>query len=91
MLNALAEVATTLVQRQKLREVISKQEAAVAAYEQSVSLAKQRYKEGYSAYFEVLDNQLRLFPAQKQLVNYRYQYAACIPTLYTQLGGGWQK
>lgn len=91
VLNALAEVATTLVQRQKLREVISKQEAAVAAYEQSVSLAKQRYKEGYSAYFEVLDNQLRLFPAQKQLVNYRYQYAACIPTLYTQLGGGWQK
>lgn len=91
VLNALAEVATTLVQRQKLREVISKQESAVAAYEQSVSLAKQRYKEGYSAYFEVLDNQLRLFPAQKQLVNYRYQYAACIPTLYTQLGGGWQK
>ncbi len=91
VLNALAEVATTLTQRQKLREVIIKQEAAVAAYEQSVSLAKQRYKEGYSAYFEVLDNQLRLFPAQKQLVNYRYQYAACIPTLYTQLGGGWQK
>ena len=91
VLNALAEVSSTLVQRQKLREVISKQEAAVAAYEQSVSLAKQRYKEGYSAYFEVLDNQLRLFPAQKQLANYRYQYAACIPTLYTQLGGGWQK
>jgi multidrug efflux system outer membrane protein len=91
VLNALSEVASTLVQRQKLREVITKQEAAVAAYEQSVSLAKQRYKEGYSAYFEVLDNQLRLFPAQKQLANYRYQYAACIPTLYTQLGGGWQK
>ena len=91
VLNALAEVSSTLVQRQKLREVIAKQEAAVAAYEQSVSLAKQRYKEGYSAYFEVLDNQLRLFPAQKQLANYRYQYAACIPTLYTQLGGGWQK
>lgn len=91
VLNALAEVSSTLVQRQKLREVITKQEAAVAAYEQSVSLAKQRYKEGYSAYFEVLDNQLRLFPAQKQLANYRYQYAACIPSLYTQLGGGWQK
>ena len=91
VLNALSEVASTLVQRQKLREVITKQEAAVAAYEQSVSLAKQRYKEGYSAYFEVLDNQLRLFPAQKQLANYRYLYAACIPTLYTQLGGGWQK
>ena len=91
VLSALSEVASTLTQHQKLREVIAKQETAVAAYEQSVSLAKQRYKEGYSAYFEVLDNQLRLFPAQKQLVSYRYQYAACIPTLYTQLGGGWQK
>ncbi len=91
VLNALAEVSSTLVERQKLREVIAKQEAAVAAYEQSVSLAKQRYKEGYSAYFEVLDNQLRLFPAQKQLASYRYQYAACVPSLYTQLGGGWQK
>lgn len=91
VLNAMAEVASTLVQRQKLREVIAKQEQAVAAYETTVTLAKERYKEGYSAYFEVLDNQLRLFPAQKQLANYRYQYAACIPTLYTQLGGGWQK
>lgn len=91
VLNALSEVSTTLTQRKKLREVIRKQEAAVAAYEQSVSLAKQRYKEGYSAYFEVLDNQLRLFPAQKQLANYRFQYAACIPSLYTQLGGGWQQ
>jgi multidrug efflux system outer membrane protein len=90
VLNAMAEVATTLVQREKLREAISRQEAAVAAYQQSVNLAKDRYTAGYSAYFEVLDNQLRLFPAQKQLASYRYQYAACIPTLYTQLGGGWQ-
>jgi multidrug efflux system outer membrane protein len=91
VLNAMAEVATTLVQREKLREAISRQEAAVAAYQQSVNLAKDRYTAGYSAYFEVLDNQLRLFPAQKQLANYRYQYAACIPTLYTQLGGGWME
>lgn len=91
VLNALAEVASTLVQREKLREVIAAQEQSVAEYERTVQLATERYKAGYSAYFEVLDNQLRLFPAQKQLANYRYQYAACIPTLYTQLGGGWQK
>ena len=90
VLNALAEISTTLIEREKLREVIIKQEEAVAAYEESVKLAEQRYKEGLSAYFEVLDNQLRLFPAKKQLVQYRYQYAACIPTLYTQLGGGWK-
>lgn len=90
VLSALAEISSTLIERQKLREVISKQEQAVAAYEESVRLAKERYKDGLSAYFEVLDNQLRLFPAQKQLVAYRYQYAACVPTLYTQLGGGWK-
>ena len=90
VLSALAEISSTLIERQKLREVISKQEQAVAAYEESVRLAKERYKDGLSAYFEVLDNQLRLFPALKQLVAYRYQYAACVPTLYTQLGGGWK-
>ena len=90
VLSALAEISSTLIERQKLREVIAKQEQAVAAYEESVRLAKERYKDGLSAYFEVLDNQLRLFPAQKQLVSYRYQYAACVPTLYTQLGGGWK-
>lgn len=90
VLAALAEISSTLVEREKLRQVITKQEEAVQAYEESVKLAKQRYKEGLSAYFEVLDNQLRLFPAQKQLAAYRYQYAACVPTLYTQLGGGWK-
>ena len=90
VLNALAEISSTLIEREKLREVIVKQEEAVAAYEESVKLAEQRYKEGLSAYFEVLDNQLRLFPAKQKLVQYRYQYAACIPTLYTQLGGGWK-
>ena len=90
VLSALAEISTTLIEREKLREVIAKQEEAVAAYEESVKLAKERFKVGLSAYFEVLDNQLRLFPAQKQLASYRYQYAACIPTLYTQLGGGWK-
>lgn len=91
VLAAMAEISSTLIQRQKLQEVIAQQEKAVAAYEESVKLAKTRYSVGQSAYFEVLDNQLRLFPAQKQLVAYRYQYAAIVPTLYTQLGGGWQK
>ena len=90
VLSALSEIASTLVEREKLHQVIVKQEQAVAAYQESVDLAQKRYKEGLSAYFEVLDNQLRLFPAQKQLVSYRYQYAACVPTLYTQLGGGWK-
>jgi len=91
VLSALSEISTTLVQRQKLREVIAKQEVAVASYQESVRLAKDRFKEGFASYFEVLNNQLYLFPAQNQLAAYRFQYAATVPTLYTQLGGGWQQ
>lgn len=91
VLNAMSEISTTLIQRAKLRQIMNKQEEAVAAYQESVKLAKARYTQGLSSYYEVLTAQQGLFPAQKQLASYRYQYAACIPTLYTQLGGGWQK
>ena len=91
VLNAMAEVSSTLVQREKLREVIAKQEKAVAAYEESVKLAKTRFAEGYAAYYEVLNNQLYLFPALQQLAAYRFQYASTVPALYTQLGGGWKR
>lgn len=91
VLNAMSEISTTLIQRSKLRRIMNKQEEAVAAYQESVKLAKARYTQGLSSYYEVLTAQQGLFPAQTQLAAYRYQYAACIPTLYTQLGGGWQK
>lgn len=88
--NAMAEVSTTLIQRSKLREIMKKQEQAVAAYQESVKLSKSRYSQGLANYYEVLTAQQGLFPAQQQLAAYRYQYAACVPSLYTQLGGGWQ-
>ena len=91
VLSAMSEISTTLIQRAKLRRIMNKQEEAVAAYQESVKLAKARYTQGLSSYYEVLTAQQGLFPAQTQLASYRYQYAACIPTLYTQLGGGWQK
>lgn len=91
VLNAMAEISTTLIQRSKLREIMKKQEEAVAAYQESVKLSKARYAQGLASYYEVLTAQQGLFPAQTQLAAYRCQYAACIPTLYTQLGGGWQK
>lgn len=90
VLAAMAEISTTLTQRTKLRSIMKNQERAVAAYQESVSLAKARYAQGLASYYEVLTAQQGLFPAQTQLAAYRFQYAACIPTLYTQLGGGWQ-
>ncbi len=90
VLAAMAEIATTLTQHSKLRQIMQKQEEAVAAYQESVQLSKARYSSGLANYYEVLTAQQGLFPAQKQLAAYRYQYAACVPTLYTQLGGGWK-
>lgn len=90
VLAALSEISTTLVQRQKLVQVIEKQAAAVAAYQENLELSMECFTTGTASYFEVVQAQLLLFPAQKQLAAYRYQYAACIPTLYTQLGGGWR-
>ena len=91
VLNALAEISTTLIQREKLVQVISRQVSAVAAYQEHLELSMELYKAGTASYFEVTQAQLVLFPALKQLAAYRYQYAATIPTLYTQLGGGWQE
>ena len=90
VLSALAEISTTLTQRTKLRDIMKKQEQAVASSQESVKLAQARYTQGLASYYEVLTAQQALFPAQTQLAAYRYQYAACVPTLYTQLGGGWQ-
>ncbi len=90
VLAAMSEISTTLTQHSKLRQIMQKQEEAVAAYQESVQLSKARYSSGLANYYEVLTAQQGLFPAQKQLAAYRYQYAACVPTLYTQLGGGWK-
>ncbi len=90
VITAMAEVATTLNQRTKLNQIISKQQKAVVAYRQSLETSLYRYQNGLANYYEVLQAQQLLFPAEKQLATYRYQYAATLPTLYTQLGGGWQ-
>ncbi len=90
VISAMAEISTTLNQRSKLKQIISKQEQAVTAYRQSLETSIQRYQNGLANYYEVLQAQQLLFPAEKQLASYRYQYAATLPTLYTQLGGGWK-
>ncbi len=91
VLAAMSEISTTLTKRSKLRAIMEKQEQAVASYLESVQLSKARYSSGLANYYEVLTAQQGLFPAQKLLASYRYQYAACVPTLYTQLGGGWDR
>ncbi len=89
VLNALAEVSSTLNQRSKLRDITGTQAKAVEAYQTAVKLSFERYKTGISNYIEVLYAQQNLYPAQIQLAQYYYQQASTLVSLYTALGGGW--
>jgi multidrug efflux system outer membrane protein len=88
-LNAFAEVADALVTCQKLREVRVQQERAVQAYEEAVKISTQRYTSGNAGYFEVLQSQQQLFPAEVALAQTRRDELTAVVRLYKALGGGW--
>jgi multidrug efflux system outer membrane protein len=88
-LNAFAEVADALVSRQKLAEVRIQQEHAVRAYGDAVKISLQRYASGDASYYEVLQAQQQLFPAEVALAQIRRDEFAAIIQLYKALGGGW--
>src|SRR5262249_26828774 len=66
-LNAFHEVSDALVSREKLIDVRVEQTRAVEALRESVSVSTQRYIAGLSSYFEVLEAQQQLFPAENSL------------------------
>ena len=65
VLNALQEVSDSLMARQKFAEEQVQQSRAVTAYEEATKVAMQRYQQGQANYFEVLQEQQQLFPAEK--------------------------
>jgi outer membrane protein, multidrug efflux system len=88
--NAFSEVSSTLVDRMKLVETERQRARAVRAYQEAVRLANLRYKSGLSAYFEVLDAQQALFPAEISLCRTHLDQLVAVANLYKALGGGWQ-
>ncbi|HEY5078549.1 MAG TPA: efflux transporter outer membrane subunit, partial [Opitutaceae bacterium] len=88
-LNAFSDVANALVARQSLAQEREQQEKAVVAYREAVELSTQRYKAGRASYFEVLQAQQLLFPAEDSLAKTRRDQLAAIVQLYKSLGGGW--
>jgi multidrug efflux system outer membrane protein len=87
---SLAETSTALVARTKLVETESQRARAVQAYREAVRLANLRYGSGLSAYFEVLEAQQQLFPAEIGLAQTRRDQLIAVVSLYKALGGGWQ-
>ena len=88
-LNAFVEVADALVTRQKLAEIRVQQERAVGAYAEAVKISQRRYASGNAGYFEVLQAQQLLFPAEAALAQTRRDEFISVIQLYKALGGGW--
>jgi outer membrane protein, multidrug efflux system len=90
VLIALQDVSNALISRQKQGEASLYQEQAVVALAESVQLATERYLNGKSSYFEVLQAQQELYPSQRAQVQAQTGQLIATVQLYRSLGGGWQ-
>ena len=89
VLNALSETSDALIARAKLAEAREHQANAVDAYHVAVKIALQRYRQGNASYYEVLQEQQELFPAENSLVQTQLNQLLAVIQLYRALGGGW--
>ena len=90
-LNAFQEVSNALISRQKLEAARAQQARAVNAYDQAVRVSLKRYVAGKASYYEVLQNQQNLFPAETSLARTELNQLLAVVQLYKALGGGWQE
>jgi outer membrane protein, multidrug efflux system len=89
VITAFQEVASALTALEKLVQVEAEQARAVKAYQESVRTATRRYEGGLANYYEVLEAQQLLFPAETQLAQTRANRLFTYVQLYKALGGGW--
>jgi multidrug efflux system outer membrane protein len=90
VLTALREVSDALTALAKLSEAEAAQDAAVRALADAVEHATDRYRQGLASYFEVLEAQQQLYPAQTTLAQIRRNRLLTYVQLYKALGGGWR-
>jgi multidrug efflux system outer membrane protein len=90
VLNALQEVSGALISRDKSAVARSQQSRAVEAYKIAVKISMERYRMGSADYYEVLQEQQLLFPAENTLVQFQLNQLLAVVQLYRALGGGWQ-
>jgi len=86
---AFQDVSNALVSRTKYEAIRAEQAQAVQAYQESVKVSLQRYVAGKASYFEVLEAQLELYPAQNALAFTELNRRTVVVLLYKALGGGW--
>jgi outer membrane protein, multidrug efflux system len=89
VLTALREVSDALTALGKLSDAEVGQDTAVRALADAVDHATDRYRQGLASYYEVLEAQQQLFPAQTTLAQIRQNRLTTYVQLYKALGGGW--
>jgi multidrug efflux system outer membrane protein len=90
VLTALMDVSDALIARERLGEIRGQQIREVAALERAVRTSTSRYLAGKASYYEVLEAQQQLFPAQLNLARTERDQRLAIVALYKALGGGWK-
>jgi multidrug efflux system outer membrane protein len=90
ILTAFQETSNAIVARQTLVKKRENLEAQIQALRHSLDIALLRYDAGRSGYFEVLDAEQQLYPAEYDLARTRLDQLVAVVNLYKALGGGWQ-
>jgi outer membrane protein, multidrug efflux system len=88
-LNAFQDVSNALISRTKYEAIRIDQQRAVTNYQEAVRIAQLRYNAGKASYYEVLQWQQLLFPAETSLAITELNRRVVIVQLYRALGGGW--
>ncbi|MGH6911027.1 MAG: TolC family protein, partial [Phenylobacterium sp.] len=87
---AFQETSDNLVAQRTLVDRRAALESQVAALRRSSELALTRYDAGRASYFEVLEAQQQLFPAEDELARTQRDQLLAVVGLYKALGGGWK-
>jgi multidrug efflux system outer membrane protein len=89
VLVAFHETSDALAAQQTLGARRTAQQSQVRALRESSDLALLRYEAGRANYFEVLEAQQQLFPAEDALAQTERDQLVAVVSLYKALGGGW--
>jgi multidrug efflux system outer membrane protein len=86
---AFGEVSTSLSAHEQLAKAYREEISSVEAYRESVRLSIIRYDSGLANYFEIIDAQIQMYPAESASVSYDLARKVALVDLYRALGGGW--
>ena len=88
-LSALRDVSDALISHERLGKGREQRARQVTALGKAVKLSSQRYVAGKASYYEVLEAQQQLFPAEINLARTKRDELLAVVSLYKALGGGW--